>query len=206
MLRRCSARRLKPDQRGLADERCHYPAVRGQRVCRFHGGLSTGWRGQRSARHLESMYRGRAQWLERRMARKALGLPVERIGRLPGRRPGEPIEVSRARAAVMDKKKLLPLVLKPLAEMNHAEKLDHATSLALDETLYVLNLPREPDALKVMGLDAQKTQRMKMEVAQSVIATRAKVDDATLRHEVESDRLALMRERMRNLPTPEKDG
>jgi hypothetical protein len=106
----------------------------------------------------------------------------------------------------MDKKKLLPVVLKPLAEMNHAEKLDHATGLALDETLYVFNLPRDPDALKAMGLDAQKTQRMKMEVAQSVIATRAKVDDATLRHEVESDRLALMREKLRNLPAPEKDG
>jgi hypothetical protein len=104
----------------------------------------------------------------------------------------------------MDRKKLLPVVLKPLAEMNHAEKLDHATSLALDEVLYVFNLPREPEGLRAMGLDAQKTQRMKMEVAQSVIATRAKVDDATLRHEVESDRLALLRERMRNLPEPEK--
>src|SRR6266571_9040989 len=108
------------------------------------------------------MHRGRQRWLVHRMERKAAGLPVVRIGRLPGRRPGEPIEISRARAAVMDEKKLLPAVLKPLAEMDHAEKLDHATGLALDETIYVLNLPREPEALKAMGLDAQKTQRMKM--------------------------------------------
>jgi hypothetical protein len=140
------------------------------------------------------------------MERKAAGLPVVRIGRLPGRRPGEPIEISRARAAVMDEKKLLPVVLKPLAEMNHAEKLDHATSLALDETIYVFNLPREPDALKAMGLDVQKVARMKMEVAQSVITTRVKVDDGTLRHEEHTDLISVLREKFKNIKLPSKDG
>jgi hypothetical protein len=106
----------------------------------------------------------------------------------------------------MDQKKLLPVVLKPLAEMNHAEKLDHATGLALDETIYVFNLPREPDALKAMGLDAQKTQRMKMEVAQSVITTRAKVDDVTLRHEQREDLIDLMRKKLDAVKIPSRDG
>src|SRR6266550_3757371 len=124
-MRRCSASRLKPDLRGLADERCRYPAVRGQRVCRLHGGLSTGWRGQRSLRHLESMHRGRQRWLVHRMERKAAGLPVVRIGRLPGRRLGEPIEISRARVAVMDEIKRLPAVPDvPFEEMNNAERLN----------------------------------------------------------------------------------
>src|SRR6266704_6451220 len=110
MLRRCSARRLKPDLRGLADERCHYPAGRGQRVCRFHGGLSTGWRGPRSDDHIASMHLGRSRWIVDRMARKAAGLPVARMGRLPGRRKWEPIEICRARAALMDEIKELPAV------------------------------------------------------------------------------------------------
>jgi hypothetical protein len=104
----------------------------------------------------------------------------------------------------MDEKKLLPAVLKPLAEMNHAEKLDHATNLALDETLYVLNMPREPEALKAMGLDAQKVARMKMEVAQSVIATRAKVDDSQLRHVEHTDKISIMLEKFKQIKLPEK--
>src|SRR5437762_10673563 len=120
MSSRCQAHNRK-------GELCGNPAVRGKNVCRLHGGHLQGWRGQRSLRHLESMHRGRQRWLVHRMERKAAGLPVVRIGRLPGRRPGEPVEISRARAAVMDEKKLLPVVLKPLAEMDHAEKLDHAT-------------------------------------------------------------------------------
>jgi hypothetical protein len=96
--------------------------------------------------------------------------------------------------------------LKPLAEMNHAEKLDHATGLALDETIYVLNMPREPEALKAMGLDAQKVARMKMDTAQSVIATRVKVDEGQFRHEEQTDLLEVIRERMRNIPLPSKSG
>src|SRR5580704_530387 len=139
MSRRCHAHNRK-------GELCGNPVVRGKNVCRLHGGHLKGWRGQRSDDHLASMHRGRERWLVHRMERKAAGLPVVRIGRLPGRRKGEPVMESRARAAVMDKKKLLPVVSKPLAEMNHAEKLVHATGLALDEIINVFNLPQEPDA------------------------------------------------------------
>jgi|HubBroStandDraft_6_1064221.scaffolds.fasta_scaffold250298_2 hypothetical protein len=102
----------------------------------------------------------------------------------------------------MAEKKLLPAVLKPLAEMNDAEKLAHATGLALDEIIYALNLPREPEALKAMGLDPQKTQRMKMETAQSVIATRAKVDDSQLRHVEHTDKIDILMQKLRAVKMP----
>ena len=104
----------------------------------------------------------------------------------------------------MDKKKPLPVVLKPLAEMNHAEKLDHATGLALDETIHVFNLPREPDALKAMGLDAQKVARMKMEPAQSVIADAIKIDEGNLRHQEQGNLIELWREELKNIKLPSK--
>ena len=109
---------------------------------------------------------------------------------------------SRARAAVMDKKKLLPVVSKPLAEMNHAEKLVHATGLALDETIHVFNLPREPDALKVMGLDAQKVARMKMEAARAIISDAIKIDEASLRHVEHTDKISILMEKLRNVKMP----
>ena len=111
---------------------------------------------------------------------------------------------SRARAAVMDKKKLLPVVSKPLAEMNHAEKLGHATGLALDEIINVFNLPQEPDALKVMGLDAQKVARMKMEAARAIISDAIKIDEASLRHVEHTDKIGILMEKLRNVKTPEK--
>src|ERR1700680_5087794 len=68
MARRCSAHSRRDG------EPCGHWAVRGKNVCRLHGGLSTGWRGQRSDDHLAAMHRGRERWLVHRMERKAAGL------------------------------------------------------------------------------------------------------------------------------------
>src|ERR1700720_1889497 len=124
MSRRCHAHNRQ-------GELCGNPVVRGKNVCRLHGGHLKGWRGQRSDDHLAAMHRGRQRWLVHRMERKAAGLPVVRIGRLPGRRPGEPIEISRARVAVMGQIASLPVISKPFNEMTQAEMLTENVRLSL---------------------------------------------------------------------------
>jgi len=81
---------------------CSKHAVPGKRVCRWHGGLSPGRQGPRDAEHMRKVRAGSQRWYAERRARKAAGLPVRRMGRIPGRRKWEPIEISRARASVED--------------------------------------------------------------------------------------------------------
>jgi hypothetical protein len=148
---------------------------------------------------------GRIRWLAARREAKAAGLPVPRMGRIPGRRRGEAIEVSRARVAVKDELRGLAAV-KPVAETDHAEMFDHLTGLALREAVDIFNLPTDPDALKPLGLDAQKVKRMKMEMAQSIMATRVKVDEGSLRHQERGDLIELWREELKNIKIPSKCG
>src|SRR6266478_3939133 len=92
-------RRPRCQARTHAGDPCRLSAVPGKRVCRYHGGLSTGWRGPRD---MTAARAGRIRWLAARDEAKAAGLPVPRLGRIPRRRKYEPIEISRARAMVRD--------------------------------------------------------------------------------------------------------
>jgi hypothetical protein len=74
--------------------------MKGKRVCKFHGGLSPGRQGPRDPEHLRKLREGSQRWYAERRARKAAGLPVRRMGRIPGRRRWEPIAISRVRAMV----------------------------------------------------------------------------------------------------------
>jgi len=86
---------------------CRNWAVRGKNVCRLHGGLSPGRQGPRDAEHMRKLRSGSQRWYAFRQARKAGGLPIRRMGRIPGRRNWEPIEVSRARASAKDEMKAI---------------------------------------------------------------------------------------------------
>src|ERR1700730_3659740 len=126
MKTRCNAR--------LSGERgyCQRYPVRGRARCRFHGGLSTGACVLR-ARGVTAAVEGRRRWLDRMRRAKAIGL-IGKIpgGRIPGRRTGEPIEISRARTMIRDEIKGLPaLADRPLAELEPAELLDALTPKAL---------------------------------------------------------------------------
>src|SRR6476646_5784135 len=91
--KRCRARR----HGGAA---CGNWAMKGKRVCKFHGGLSPGRQGPRDPEHLRKLREGSQRWYAERRARKAAGLPVRRMGRIPGRRRWEPIQISQVRAMV----------------------------------------------------------------------------------------------------------
>jgi hypothetical protein len=137
---------------------------------------------------------------------KAIGL-IGKIpgGRIPGRRRGEPIEISRARAMIRDEIKGLPaLADRPLAELEPAELLDALTPKALCKLGEILDLPTDLDALGGDMLMQHRRYCLQANVAQSITATRAKIDEASLRHVEHTDKIGVLMEKLRNVKMPEE--
>src|SRR5690348_8069658 len=163
---------------------CRKWPVRGRTRCRLHGGLSTGPRVYR-ARDMSAAAAGRRRWLERMKRAKAEGR-IAKIpcGRISGRRKGEPIEVSRARAMVKREMAKLPARMeRPFAELNPPEMLEALTPKALCKMAEILDLPTDLDSLGGDVMLQHRRYRLQAEVAQSITAARIKVDDASLRHQ-----------------------
>jgi hypothetical protein len=167
---------------------CRRWPVHGRTRCRLHGGLSTGPRVYR-ARDMSAAIAGRRRWLERMKRAKAEGR-IAKIptGRIPGRRKGEPIEVSRARAAMKREMANLPAqVDRPFAELKPPEMLDALTPKALCKMAEILDLPTDLEALGGDRVMQHRVYRLQADVAQSITAARIKVDDASLRHQQHED-------------------
>jgi hypothetical protein len=178
---------------------CGNRAVRGKNVCRIHGGLSPGRQGPRDVEHMRKVRAGSQRWYLARRVDKAAGLPVRRMGRIPGRRRGEPIEVSRARVVVNDA--IAARVAAPFGELPMSDKLRSLTNKALDTFDRVLDMPADEDPDRQL-----KIVRLQLEAAISVTNTQIKVDDAELRAEQRADWLELLRAKMEaaraELPAP----
>jgi hypothetical protein len=148
---------------------------------------------------MEPCWEGNRKRWERRRAMIAAGLPVPRHGRLPGHRRGEPYIIARARHEVS----------KELEELEHHSDADAFAALrklalrTIKETLLLPNKLGDFDGDQELF---HKRRRLQLEAAQGVMANAIKIDEGQLRDRQESDRLALMREKLRNLPAPEKDG
>src|SRR5262249_26302654 len=158
--------------------------VRGRTRCRLHGGLSMGPRVYRT-RDMSAAIAGRRRWLERMKRAKAEGR-IAKIpsGPIPGRRRGEPLEVSRARAIV--KREIANLSArtdKPFAQLEPPEMLDALTPKALCKMAEILDLPTDLDSLGGDKMAQHRRCRLQAEVAQSITAARIKLDDASLRHQ-----------------------
>src|SRR5690242_21529449 len=79
-------------------------------------------------------------------------------GRIPGRRKGEPIEVSRARAMVKQEVANLPARMeRPFAELEPPEMLDALTPKALCKMAEILDLPTD---LVSLGGDKMMQHRL----------------------------------------------
>jgi len=112
---------------------------------------------------------------------KAMGL----IERFPGgRQPTAKAKVQpvkreakvseRARAVVASKRAELPAApVTPWNEQTHAEKLDTLTGMGLDKTREILELPCDPENLKLLSI--QK------DAALSIASMQVKVDENRLR-------------------------
>jgi hypothetical protein len=93
-------------------------------------------------------------------------------------------EVNRARAVVTRQRASLPAEPdKPWAEQTHSEQLNTLTGMSLDKTREILELPCDPNNLKLLSI--QK------DAALSVLSTQTKVDENRLR-EQRPDLLAKM--------------
>jgi hypothetical protein len=177
---------------------CGNRAVRGKNVCRIHGGLSPGRQGPRDAEHMRKVRAGSQRWYLARRVDKAAGRPVVRMGRIRGRRRGEPIEVSRARVVVNDA--IAARVAAPFGELPMSDKLRSLTNKALDTFDRVLDMPAD---------EAMKIVRLQLEAAISVTNTQIKVDDAELRAKQRENWLELLRAKMEaaraELPAPRQE-
>jgi hypothetical protein len=99
----------------------------------------------------------------------------------------------------------LPVISKPFNEMTQAEMLIENVRLSLMHDHYVLTLPDDPEILKAMGFDPEKVHNRKSTISQHSKNLRVKVDDGTLRHQEQTDLIAVMREKLRNIKLPSKD-
>jgi len=131
---------------------------------------------------------GSQRWYAERRARKAAGLAVVRMGRLPGRRKNEPIQISRARAAMDDIVKRLPVAGdEPFEAMPVAEQFDALRRDALLKMREVLHLPTDLATLDGDRMAQHRRYRLQLEAAQTIINGSIKLDDASLRHQQHED-------------------
>jgi hypothetical protein len=109
----------------------------------------------------------------------------------------------------MSRKQLPATPMIPWQEMSQAQKFDALTVMALDEAGRIFNLPNEPAALEPLGPDPVRVMRAKLEMAQTVMATRVRVDDTALRAEQHENWLELLRAKMEaaraELPAPRQE-
>jgi len=95
------------------------------------------------------------------------------------------------------------------AELEPAEMLDALTPKALCKIAEILDLPTDLDSLGGDKMMQHRRYRMQAEVAQSITATRIRVDDASLRHQEREDWLETLREKMQRaeakLPKPRQE-
>ena len=145
--------------------RCLAPSVQGFLRCRLHG--AGGGRPPGIAAHpntLAALNAGRERWLARMRLAKERGL----IEKFPNgrRRRGSPkrsadkivARAQRVMEAAMAKRSTLPaavgeptVAVKPWGEMSKGEKLAANTDLALDFTRQLLELPFDPENVKLLG-------------------------------------------------------
>jgi hypothetical protein len=76
---------------------------------------------------------------------------------------------------------------RPFAELNPPEMLDALTPKALCKMAEILDLPTDLVSLGGDKMMQHRLYRLQADVAQSVTATRIKVDDAALRHQQHDD-------------------
>jgi hypothetical protein len=132
------------------------------------------------------MTAGRARWVERMRREIVMGIRE----RFPGGRPkkaasskGVPREISRARAIVMRGRSELPFEPETLwQDQSHAERLNTLTGKALDLTRDILELPCDPENLKLLSI--QK------DAALSILSTQQRVDETRLRDQRDDDAVA----------------
>jgi hypothetical protein len=132
------------------------------------------------ARAVAAMVAGRRRWVERMRELKKAGviekIPGGRKPKTPSPRKSDKV-IERARAVVASEGARLPALAKSearnWAKKTHAEKLGTLTGQALDKTREILELPCDPDNLKLLSI--QK------DAALSIIAAQVKVDETQLR-------------------------
>jgi hypothetical protein len=174
MLRRLPAQRCQARTHGGYP--CGKYAVRGKRVCRWHGGMSPGRQGPRDAEHMRKLREGSQRWYAERRARKAAGLPVPRMGRIPGRRPSEPIEISRVRR---DVKEQMAATVKEGGEI--VDLMERLRLKALQTLQHVLDLPNSLDEFGGDHLMHDRRLRLQANAARSFVANAIKVDATRFR-------------------------
>lgn len=87
-----------------------------------------------------------------------------------------------------------------------AAVLDNLVDVALEEALYILKLPRDPAQLEPLGLDPMKVASLKGRMVEHVDNLKVKADIAALQHGENTDLIDLMREELRAIHRPEKQG
>jgi hypothetical protein len=121
-------------------------------------------------------------------------LPVPRFGRIPGRREGEPIEISRARAAMKDEIATL--------QEGDAAHFDRLRGKALRTIEYVLDLPNSLEDLGGDLMMQHRRVRMQLDAAQSVVADAIKIDEASLHHVEHTDKIDILMKKLRAVKMP----
>ncbi len=124
------------------------------------------------------------------------------IQKIPGGRPPKDrvaatpaTTVEQARVVVVSEHaEIPPTPMEPWQDQTHAEKLDTLAGMALDKTREILELPCDPENLKLLSI--QK------DAALSVLSTQVRVDENRLRQQGKSDRIG---ELLRELEAVEAD-
>jgi hypothetical protein len=123
---------------------------------------------------------------------------VVRMGRIPGRRKGEPIEISRARVAVDDQ----------LARLENDDASEFAVIKkdALRVAKLVLRLPNDLESFQGTPVQQEVMQHKRLtlqaHMAESVLADAIKIDEAGLRHVEHTDKIDILMEKLRAVKMP----
>ncbi len=184
MINRCNARSRAHGGQGL---RCMMKVRRPGGRCRRHGGLSAGPRFNNRG-FAPAARAGFQAWLLRRKEAKARGEYVPKAaGRIAGRRPWEPVEISRARETVKRELK---------AAETKQELFDALDVPALRIVKQILELDNDIEAMGNDLLMQHRRFTMQLNAADNHLARRIKVDETALRVQQQDDMLEILRAKM----------
>jgi hypothetical protein len=95
---------------------------------------------------------------------------------------------------------------KPFEQMTDAERLNANLQLSLLHDHFILTLPSAPETLTAMGYDPAKIINQKTMLSQHTKNVSVKLNVTSMQHEERTDLLDIIREKMKNIKLPSKDG
>ncbi len=165
--------------------RCQMKVKQGKR-CLRHGGMSVGPRFNNRG-FAPAARIGFQRFSEKRREAKARGEFVPRTGRIAGRRPWEPLEISRARETVKRELK---------AAATKQQMFDDLDIKALKIVDQILELDNDIEAMGNDLLMQHRRFNMQLNAADNHLARRIKVDETALRAQQQDDMLEILRTKM----------